>query len=106
MYMGIGKMHLQVLSRIFVTLSLPLESDRYRCKNQHLEPSNILSFQALHSFWFIANELQTRSLYLCLIENAHVFTPRWGPRVWPLMQGVYSGTIDYIFLCEGNIQYV
>ena len=31
----------------------------------------MLSFQALHLFWFTANELQTHLLYIWPIENAH-----------------------------------
>ena len=33
--------------------------------------TNILSSQALDSFWFTASELRTRSLYLWPIGNAH-----------------------------------
>ena len=85
-----------MLSRTFVTLSLPLENDRYKCEDQHLELSNILSFQAFHSFWFIANELQTCSLYLCPIENTHALYSKMvgaclaTPTDTPTARGLYT----------------
>ena len=67
-------MHWQALSHALVALSLPLIWRVIDTKHekQHLEVSNMLSFKALHSFWFTANELQICSLYIWSIENAHV----------------------------------
>ena len=56
--------------------------------------SNILSIQVLHSFWFTANELQTRSLFLGPIENTHTLYSKMAaallamPTVTPTARGL------------------
>ena len=59
-------------------LCLPLVSHRYRHEKQHLELSNI---QVLHSFCFPANELQTRSQYIWLVDNAHALYSNMAARI-------------------------
>lgn len=72
-YLGVQGYRLaSAISRIYCAKLLPLVSHQYRHDKQHVELSNTLSFQALCLFYFPANELQTRSLYLWPIDNVHV----------------------------------
>ena len=84
---------------MLVALSLPLIWRVIDTKHekQHLEVSNMLSFQVLHSFWFTVNELQIRSLYIWPIEDTHVLYSKMAaaclatPIVMPTAKGLYDG---------------
>lgn len=87
-----------MLSHIFILLSLPLVSHRYRHEKQDLELSNTLLFQALHLFCFTTNELRRR---LWPIDNAHtlysntVAESLTTPINMPTTRGLYVLSLHY-----------